>query len=563
MKKMHFLLSFLAFFLLFPPLALTTLAAEPANLLMILDASGSMWGRIDGQPKITTAKTAAANAISALPDTVATGVMFYGHRRKGDCQDIELAAPLGTARSEILSRLTDINAKGKTPLTTSLVQAGDMLAAKEGESTILLISDGIETCGGDPCAAVAAMRQKGVKLVVHVIGFDVRDKAVEQLQCIAQAGGGSYFQANDTSGLQKALQSVQAAVVEHKTPAPVPTPPPVQAAAAPAEQTSSSKRVRIAGPGTVIIEPAPWVKTPPQHWALAEAESGERRAEGAGLQTSVKEGEYQVIWKQSEHGHTEVPLTATIQVQSGQTTKVAIDTGIKPVTPTGVLPPHWWGLMPAEEAFDPGANTSPVIRFRDTLEPQVTPAGRYRLLWRQGEHYSQTQDMGIITIESGRLNEIPVDSGLALQPADWVTKEPYYYALLDASGKKAGRWNSYGPQLAAPGHYTLVFRPTEHSNEDIIWSELDIPAHGIQAVPINSGLRFLVAKDAPPPYRVFLVNLATNKEIVMKQSWGPLPLPPGRYRLDWRQTEHDHGKVRSTLAEEIVVEPGVLLEVEM
>jgi Ca-activated chloride channel family protein len=562
MKKTRFLLSFLAFFLLFPTISSSTQAAKSANLLMILDASGSMWGEIDGQPKITTAKAAASSAITALPDTIATGVMLYGHRRKGDCEDIELAAPLGTPRPEILTRLATVNAKGKTPLTTSLIQAGDVLASREGESTVLLISDGIETCGGDPCATVAAMREKGIKLVVHVIGFDVRGAAVEQLQCIARAGGGSYFQANDTSGLQQALQSVQAAVVEHKAPAPLPEPPAVQAAAAPAEQSSSSKRVRIAGPGTVIIEPAAWVKTPPQDWALVEAESGERRAEGSGLQTSVKEGEYQVVWKQSEHDHTEVPLTATVQVQNGQTTKVAIDTGLKPVTPAGVLPPHWWGLMPAEETLNAAIKYPDCIRFRDTLEAQVVPAGRYRLLWRQSE-YTPTQDLGIITIESGRLNEIAMDSGLALQPADWVTAEPYYYALLDGQGKQIARWNTYGPQLAAPGRSTLVIRPTEHNHEDILWGEVDIAAHGIQAVPINSGLRFLTVKDAPAPYRVFLVNLATNKEVVMKQSWGPLPLPPGRYRLDWRQTEHDHGKVRSTLADEIIIEPGVLLEVEM
>ncbi len=140
-----------------------------------------------------------------------------------------------------------------------------MLTQGEGEATVLLISDGIETCGGDPCAVVAALRQKGIKLVVHVVGFDVRGAAVEQLQCIARAGGGGYFQANDTSGLRQALQSVRSAVVEHKAPAPPPEP--VQAAAAP-EASSSSKRVRIAGPGTVELVPAPWVKMPPRQWAL-------------------------------------------------------------------------------------------------------------------------------------------------------------------------------------------------------------------------------------------------------------------------------------------------------
>lgn len=543
------------FFLLPLP---SSLAAEPANLLMILDASGSMWGRVDGQPKIAVAKAAASGAISALPENIATGLMFYGHRRKGDCRDMELAAPVGTARPEILTRLAGVNAKGKTPLTASLEKAGELLAVKEGESTILLVSDGIETCGGDPCAAVAAMRDKGIRLVVHVIGFDVRGEAVEQLQCIARAGGGSYFQANDTSGLQQALQSVQAAVVERK--APPPPPEPVQAAAVPAAQAGTSKRVRIAGPGKVVLEPASWVRMPPQHWALVEAESGERRAEGSGLEAGVKEGEYQIVWKQSEHDHTEVPLTETVQVRSGQTTKVAVDTGLKPVIPSGVKPPHWWGLMPAEETLQAEIKYPDCIRFRDTLEPQVIPAGSYRLLWRQSEYFA-TQDLGLITIESGRLNEVPMDSGLVVQPGDWVTKEPYYFALQDGQGKQTARWDAYGPHLAAPGHYTLVFRQTEHGHEDIVWQEIDIPAHGMVAVPLNSGIRFIHGQDAPPPYRITLINLATKKEIVMKQNWEPLPLPPGRYRLDWQDKEH--GSKRATLADELTVEAGVLLEVEM
>jgi Ca-activated chloride channel family protein len=534
-------------------------AAESPGLLMILDASGSMWGKIDGQPKIGIAKKAASTTITALPDTISAGLILYGHRRKGDCRDIELVAPVGAGHAAILARLDGVNAKGKTPLASSLTQAGDLLAGREGESTILLVSDGIETCGGDPCAIVAAMKEKGIKLVVHVIGFDVRGEAVDQLKCIARAGDGSYFQADDTSALLQALQSVSAAVVEHKPPAPQPQPA-IQAAAVPAAQTSASTRIRIAGPGKVVLEPASWVKMPPQHWSLVEAESGERGAEGSGLESSVKAGEYQVSWKQSEHGHTEVMLTETVQVQSGKTTKLAINTGLKPVIPSGMKPPYWWGLMPAEETLQPEIKYPDCIRFRDTLEPQVVPAGSYHLLWRQSEYFP-TQNLGLVTIASGRLNEIAVDSGLVLQPADWVTQQPYFYALLDAQGKQVARWNVYGPQVTAPGKYTLVFRPTEHGHQDIIWQEITIANHGMVAVPINSGIRFIHAKEARAPYRFFLVDLASKKEIVVMENWDPLPLPPGRYRLDWQDSQH--GSKRSTLADELTVEAGVLLEIEL
>jgi len=527
-------------------------ASESARLLLILDGSGSMWGRVDGQPKITVAKSAASDAILALPQEITAGLMFYGHRRKGDCQDIELVAPLGTARQQMLDQLKFVSPKGMTPLTASLTKAGELLAGGEGDATVILVSDGIETCAGDPCIAVTAMRDKGLKLVVHVVGFDVKGAAAEQLQCIARAGGGGYFQANDTAGLRQALSAIRTTVVDRK---PVtPPPPPVQAAAPPGEQTSSSKRVRIAGPGTVVLAPAPWVSMPPKQWSLIAAESGERRAEGSGTEAKVKEGEYQILWKQSEHGHNEVALTETITVESGKTVKVALDTGIKLILPQGVQPPDWWGLKAVGEKADPA------ILFRQTLEPQLVPAGNWQLVWKQHQHLPALE-LGPITIESGRLNEIAVDSGLMLQPAVWLSKPLYYYALVNAAGQQAGRWTLFGPQLAAPGKYTLVLRPSEHGHQDIAWGEVDIPAHGILGVPINSGVRFLHAQEAKPPYRIFLTNASEKREIVIKQTWEPIPVPPGHYRIDWQETEH--GSKRNTLVDDLTVEAGTLVEIEM
>lgn len=533
-------------------LATIASASESARLLLILDGSGSMWGRVDGQPKITVAKSAASDAISALPQEITAGLMFYGHRRKGDCQDIELVAPLGTARQQMLDQLKSVSPKGMTPLTASLVKAGELLAGGEGEAIVILVSDGIETCTGDPCAAVAALRDKGLKLVVHVVGFDVRGAAVEQLQCIARAGGGGYFQADDTAGLRQALSAIRTTVVDRK---PVtPPPPPVQAAATPGEQTSSSKRVRIAGPGTVVLAPAPWVSMPPKQWSLIAAESGERRAEGSGTEAKVKEGEYQMLWKQSEHGHNEVALTETVTVESGKTVRVALDTGIKLILPQGVQAPDWWGLRAV------GEQAPPAILFRQTLEPQLVPAGNWQLVWKQHQHLPALE-LGPVTIESGRLNEFAVDSGLMLQPADWLSKQLYYYALVNAAGQQVGRWTDFGPQLAAPGRYTLLLRPSEHGHQDIAWGEVDIPAHGILGVPVNSGVRFIHAQEAKPPYRIFLTDASGRREIVVKQTWDPIPAPPGRYRLDWQQTEH--GSKRNTLVDDLTVEAGTLVEVEM
>lgn len=86
--------------------------------------------------------------------------------------------------------------------------ATDLLKTRDTVSTVVLVSDGIETCGGDPCAAVGAAKQAGVRLVLHVVGFDVGNVNVSKLECAAQAGGGLYFDARNAEDLADALDQV-------------------------------------------------------------------------------------------------------------------------------------------------------------------------------------------------------------------------------------------------------------------------------------------------------------------------------------------------------------------
>lgn len=530
---------------LFLPLS----ALGQPSMLYILDGSGSMWGRVGEEPKISAAKTVLGDLIAETPDGVHVGLMSYGHRRKGDCKDIELLIRPGNDRSAVAARIEAIAPKGKTPIGDALTQAAEQLAKGGDEDTLVLVSDGLETCGGDPCATAATLRGKDPMLVIHVVGFDVDKKAGEQLQCIAEAGGGRYFPADDAAGLRDALDQVKESVVEAK-PIPAPPPPPEVA-----ETKTSSKRVRIAGPGKIKLLPAPWVGMPPKYWALRDVESGEERGRNRDTQVRVKAGEYQIVWRQREHGHSEVPLTAVASVRPGETAEVPLDTGLHITLPEGMAAPRWWGLAEIGEE-------KPFMHVSRGLGPDLVPAGDYRLLWRQEEHGVQTLDLGPIRIEDGELNDLLLDHGILLQTADWMgDPKPYYYRLLDGEGTIVGSWRTMGAQIAPPGEYTLAYRPSEHRHREIRWSQVTIPDHGIATVALDSGIRFIHEPEAKPPYAVYFVNLDTNDEIVMGKTWDPLPLPPGRYRMDWWETEH--GSKRETLVDELAVEPGVLLELEI
>jgi len=133
------------------------------NMLYILDSSNSMWGQIDGTPKIDTAKSVLNGALDDLDADVSPGLMIYGHREKGDCSDVELVAPFGSKPiAELKTAISAITPRGKTPIAESLRQSWQAFEGREEDNNlILLISDGIETCGGDPCAVAKDLAVRG------------------------------------------------------------------------------------------------------------------------------------------------------------------------------------------------------------------------------------------------------------------------------------------------------------------------------------------------------------------------------------------------------------------
>ena len=187
----------------------------PPKLVFILDASGSMWGQIGGENKIVIARRELKELVAGLDANTEVALVAYGHRRKGDCADIETIVPLGPLDKAALGRQIDaLNPTGKTPITASVNNAFDLVKAQQGPATIVLLSDGLETCGGDPCQAVQAAKKAGLTFVMHVIGFDVGADDVSQLECAAQSGGGLYFDAKDASELATALDQAVAAPPE-------------------------------------------------------------------------------------------------------------------------------------------------------------------------------------------------------------------------------------------------------------------------------------------------------------------------------------------------------------
>ncbi len=520
-------------------------AESNPTIIFILDASGSMWGRVGKDTKIEAARNVLGKLLSGLPENTRFGLVAYGHRHKGDCQDIEMIAlPGASEKTELVQDLNSLNPKGKTPLAASLIQVGDYVKDHENETTVVLVSDGLETCGGDPCSVAKKLHQQGIKVVIHVVGFDVSGAAAEQLRCIAEAGGGQYFQADTSESLAEALTAVSDHVAKGTA---LPGPPPQPKVKA---NKAKTKRIKVSGPGTIELASATWVAMPPYYWLVVDAETGAEVARSKSEILRVKPGTYQIVWRQDQHGAGEVMLNEVVTVKSGKKITVPLTTGIRITVPENVNPPYSWKLV--DDAGEVDAD------FGGNLNPQLVPPGTYRLIWRQTEHAHGDVDLGKVTIEPGKLKELMLDFGIVVTLPDWL-KPPYYFTLLDEQGHQI-RMNEVGTQIIPPGTYQLCWKQTEHGFSEIKWGEVRTPSKGFAEIAIDSGLTFL-AGDTPKPYRIYVENTTTGDWAEMADSWGPMPLPPGTYKVDMQDKQH--GGARVTLIDELPIQKGELVELEL
>lgn len=186
-------------------------ADQPQNILFIFDASGSMLGKLEKSTKIQVAKETMDQLTQKISGEANVGLVVYGHRSASDCNDIETMMPIARMdKTQFTAKVKALNPKGKTPIAKSINQALALVRGINDPVTIILVSDGLETCEGNACETVKNARAAGVKITMHVVGFGISEKDLSPLECIAQAGGGQYFPANNAEELAAALEKTVA-----------------------------------------------------------------------------------------------------------------------------------------------------------------------------------------------------------------------------------------------------------------------------------------------------------------------------------------------------------------
>lgn len=207
----HLLISFLLiiFSVPFVDAQKTKSPAQLTRILFLFDASNSMYGQWQSGIKIDIAKKLLGELLDSLSrvQNLELALRVYGHQKivnPQDCSDTRLEVPFAKNNSgPIKKRLGEIIPKGTTPIARSLEESANDFPDNTSRNIIILITDGIEACDGDPCAVSAALQKKGIFLRPFVIGLGIDEKLIKSFDCI-----GNYYDAADEKGFKTILNVV-------------------------------------------------------------------------------------------------------------------------------------------------------------------------------------------------------------------------------------------------------------------------------------------------------------------------------------------------------------------
>lgn len=294
-------------------LAVPALAADKA--MIILDASGSMWAQINGVSRIEMARDSLKQVLAGVPSDLELGFMAYGHRSKGDCNDIEtLVEPAAGTADSIVGAAMALNPKGKTPLSAAVKRAAEQLKYTENKATVVLITDGIETCDADPCALATELAKDGVDFKVNVVGFGLSQADGAKVKCLADNTHGTYISADDADGLKNAID-----VAVNNTPPPEPAAP--SSSEEPATDITFAPTAVLTEGGDTLVDGDGNIA-----WEFysvkADGSQGDwvRTEYGNAYRGAIEPGEYWVNAK-LDYAHVELKLT----IEAGKTATPVFD----------------------------------------------------------------------------------------------------------------------------------------------------------------------------------------------------------------------------------------------
>ncbi|MGJ4787325.1 vWA domain-containing protein [Leptospira koniambonensis] len=176
--------------------------------LFILDASGSMNEYLGIYQKVHLAKKYVRHYVDKLPEETEVGFIAYGNRLPG-CQSSRLYQPLEKGnRPGFQNKLFGLTPSGATPLAESIRIAGDYIVRRKSPTDLILVTDGIESCYGNPEKELQVLQQKGVNFKMHIFGLGLKPDEKRIMQSLAKTGNGKYYNVGEDSDFFLAMEDL-------------------------------------------------------------------------------------------------------------------------------------------------------------------------------------------------------------------------------------------------------------------------------------------------------------------------------------------------------------------
>ena len=558
---------------------LTAIGATPleaqtlpeASAIIVLDGSGSMWGRVNRDVKAYMARDAIKQSLPKVPG-LKIGLASFGHRRQGDCNDVEVVfSPAKGDQSRMSGFLDKFNPKGRGPLTAALKAAAQSFEAGKDRPTIILMADNADNCRADACAEARELKTAMPQLTIHAIALGVPGDEIGQIACIASNTGGRLFQPESTKDASAALDEALRLAL-----ATVPAPPAPRVAVPQQPKPTLPAPTPVLAHGlrlVAVLKAGGQPITGGVRWRVTRADAADTalyEGEDAVPALEAKPGKYAVT---ARFGLVEARQVVEVTDKPAPPVEIVLNAGIINVkTPSARNPSATEKLLVTLQAASLRAGERPVALALslDSAPVYQVPPGRYHVLAKLGlARVEKSVEIAAGTVVDLELPLYVGDLQLAATLAeDGPPAERVFFIVSeddpDAPGglREVVRTGSSAPLFALPaGNYYVVARMDGIEVRERV--TVRAGARMQRSIALSAGQLALSLK---PPGNVALnpelisfrvQRLAASatqpaEEVVRTSLPAPtLQLAAGRYRIEAR-----YGTANARLQREIEIRPG-------
>jgi Ca-activated chloride channel homolog len=526
-------------------------AAEAPTVMILLDGSGSMWGKLgsDRRAKFDLTRDVLRQTLPRIGPDVRLGLASFGHRRRGNCSDAEVIVPPEAGNVErIMTPLDRMNATGKGPLVLGLRETAAAIGTA-APATIVLIHDDIDNCGQDVCAAASDIAAANPGLAVHTIGLGLDKAKLQQMSCVARLTGGKIFDAQDATGVAAALDRI----IKLANLEPGAKPEPEENAAA---EGTAAKPAANAPPGLYLsagLGPKSATLESPVRWRVTKTgPEGEviRETTAPALVEKVPPGTYEV---EARLGLAAAHQSVDVKPEGPTPVRVNLNAGVLKMLarPAKAAPPLQNPVFTVTALSDGKTAATPLWIGREAQPEIVLPAGDYRVSAENGlARQEQTVNIAPATgttfdamLATGRL-ELSATRGNGTAQGDAVSDGVTFIIYEDDPDSPLGRrevTRSAAPSpsftLPARTYYVTARTSGAEAREQIAIGAGDVVRRSLLLALSHLELSATLDGAPPPesmPLSFSVIRLDPEpREVVHTAAKEPqLDLSAGRYRIE-------------------------------